>query len=579
MARPFFAAALVLACASGVSAGDSSAQVTAPELKEHVRFLSSDALEGRGSGSKGEREAAAYISKQWASYGLQPAGEDGTWLQSFEIAGAGSVEGGSLALDAGGWERGFTLGQDWQAFGFSSSAQPLDLELVFAGFGISNPEGNYDDYAGIDVKGKAVVILRREPNATARSSRHAYFTTKAELAKARGAAALIVVNDSGHPQGNGIVPFDAGEDAGIPALHLRRDHLGKLFQLTGRDLDAVEAALEKDGPASFSLGRAKLSLKIERKPVVARNVLGFLPGSDPALRDEVVVVGAHYDHLGLGHHGGSLAGGKARGEIHNGADDNASGTAGILELAQAFAQSPPRRSILFIAFSGEERGLLGSAHWVKHPTLPLARVAAMVNLDMIGRLREELEVGGVGTAASFAALVEREIAAEGLKGKLTSSGFGPSDHASFCGAGIPVLFFFTGLHEDYHRPSDDVERFNAEGAAHVARVAERCVRAIADGERPTFVEQRRGGQRARIGIYPAQGEGGTGGVTIERVVEGGPAASQGLQVGDILLELGETKLERLADLFEALSKHKPGAKVKLTYRRGSETKTVEFTLG
>lgn len=582
MARSLFASALtagVLAFASSAQA--SEAQITAPEIKDHVSYLASDALEGRGTATKGERAAAAYISKQWASYGLQPGGEDGTWLQSFKVASRGSVSSGRLTIEAGGWERSFALNKDFAPFGFSSNASKLDAELVFAGFGITNPEANYDDYAGIDVKGKAVVVLRREPKASGRSSRHAYFSTKAENAKKHGAVAMIVINDADHPQGDGILPFSAGEDAGIPALHLRRDHLQKLLKLMGRDLGAIEQGLEDKGPASFTLGRVALDLGIKRGAEIARNVLGFLPGSDPKLKDEVVVIGAHYDHLGAGHHGGSLGGRDARGEIHNGADDNASGTAGIIELAQAFSQHPPKRSLLFIGFSGEERGLLGSAHWVKSPTLPIERVVGMINLDMIGRLREgRLEVGGVGTAKSFTEMVKKEVLAEGLVPKLSASGFGPSDHASFCKAGIPVLFFFTGLHADYHRPSDDVERLNAEGAAKVARVAQRCIQQIADGERQEFVVQKRNARvrRARIGIYPSRTNEGPG-VVIERLATGGPAEKQGLKAGDVLLQIGKVKLNSLQDLFEGLATLEPGSKVKLTYRRGKKTQTVEFQLG
>lgn len=583
MARPLvasaFAASIALALASGAQA--SEAQITAPEIKDHVAYLASDALEGRGTATKGERAAAAYISKQWASYGLQPGGEDGTWFQSFKVASRGSVSGGRLTIEAGGWERSFKLNEDFAPFGFSSSASKLDVELVFAGYGITNPEANYDDYAGIDVKGKAVVVLRREPKAGARSSRHAYFSTKAENAKKHGAVALIVINDADHPQGDGILPFQAGEDAGIPALHLRRNHVEKLMSLMGRDLGAIEQGLADKGPASFSFGRVALDVEVKRGAEVARNVLGFLPGSDPTLKNEVIVIGAHYDHLGAGHHGGSLGGRNARGEIHNGADDNASGTAGIIELAQAFAQHPPKRSLLFIGFSGEERGLLGSAHWVKSPTLPIERVAGMINLDMIGRLREgRLEVGGVGTAKPWAEMVKKEVLAEGLVPKLTASGFGPSDHASFAKAGIPVLFFFTGLHADYHRPSDDVERLNAEGAAKVARVAQRCIQQIADGERQTYVAQQRGARvrRARIGIYPSRTNEGPG-VAIERLATGGPAEKQGLQAGDVILKIGKVELNSLQDLFEGLASMKPGSTVKLTYRRGEKTTTVDFKLG
>ncbi|MGE0708312.1 MAG: M20/M25/M40 family metallo-hydrolase [Planctomycetota bacterium] len=574
---------LLLAGAALALAGERSAQVTESELTDHVRYLASDQLEGRDTGSKGERAAGEYISRELASYGLKPAGEDGTWFQTFQVAGGASLgDGARLSIAAGGWERDLALRGDWLPFGFSTSAKDLDVPLVFVGFGVTNAEAGYDDYAGVDVKGKAVLMLRREPNAGGRqTSRHAYFTTKAQNARAHGAVAMLVVNDEGHPEGGGILPFTSMEPEGLAAAHLRREPLEKLFGLLGRDLTELEREIEANKkPASFELGRARLSVSVERKAELARNVIGVLPGTDPKLKDEVVVIGAHYDHLGRGDHGGSLGGRAAQGEIHNGADDNASGTAGMLELAQFFAQQPRRRTLLFMGFSGEERGLLGSRHFVKHPTIALEKIVAMVNLDMVGRLGQgALEVGGVGTAEAFPKLVQAALDAEGIKGELTPSGFGPSDHASFCQARVPVLFLFTGMHDDYHRPSDDAERLDAKGEAKVVRAAQRCVTAIADADaRPPFVEvKERSFRRARLGIQPAREETDAG-VKVEAAMDGGPAAKGGVQAGDVILSIDGEQTKGLRGLVGQLGKKKPGDKVELVVQRGAEQKKLSVTL-
>ncbi len=583
------ALALLAMCAlayAGEDAVTSSAEITEGEMRAHVRYLASDELEGRDTGSQGERLAGEYLAQAFARYGLEPVGEDGTYFLPFEVAGDARLTRARLRMEHGGFYREFEVGKDASVFSFSGSGE-LDVPVVFAGYGITDPQRDYDDYAGLDVTGKAVLILRHEPREQgARFSAHAHFTTKAMNARKHGAVAMIVVTDPVHHAGDeDLMPFGGGaDDLGVVALHARQSLVQGLFRLAGRDLTQVQREIDQDlKPRSFDLGaRLQATVEVERKSVTARNVVGRLPGADPALAHEIVVIGAHYDHVGRGGHGSLDP--RAGGEIHNGADDNASGTSGMLELAQAFSQSGerPRRSIMFMGFSGEERGLLGSEHLVK--TAPFMKdVVAMINLDMIGRLRDgSLEVGGVGTSPGFRALAERAVTAQGLKAAYDPSGFGPSDHASFYGAKVPVLFFFTGLHDDYHRPGDDVEKFEAAGASRVARAAFLCAESIASAdERPAYVEvarQARGNpDRPRLGVMLDRAR-ASGGVGIDRVVDGSPAARAGLRAGDVIVKLGEVDIDTSRDLMQALGQQKLDDTVKVLVLRGTERVTLEVKL-
>ncbi len=322
--------------------------------------------------------------------------------------------------------------------------------------------------------------------------------------------------------------------------------------------------------------------------VTGRNVIGLLPGRDPALGSEFVVVGAHYDHLGLGG-AGSLDPANA-GQPHNGADDNASGVAAILEIARRLALAPPARSVLFVAFSGEEQGLLGSSHYVKHPVVPTERVAAMLNFDMVGRLREDkLVINGAETAAEWRGMLDSLNAAAGFALTAQGGGYGPSDHTAFTIAGRPVLHFFTGTHADYHRATDDASKINAEGIERIAGLAAGVVRAVGDrGAGLTFVASappaapvggsRTGGYGAYLGSIPDM-TGNPGGVQLSGVSPGSPAEKAGLAAGDIIVRIGDHAVPDLQAMTTALRAHAPGDEVDVTFRRGGRTLTVKVTLG
>lgn len=317
-----------------------------------------------------------------------------------------------------------------------------------------------------------------------------------------------------------------------------------------------------------------------------QNVVALLPGTDPALAGEYVVVGAHLDHLGR-----SAAGAldpEAKDAIRNGADDNASGTAAVLELARLLARRPAKRSILFVDFSGEELGVLGSQYFVEHPPVPLDRVQAMLNFDMVGRLRDsKLIVYGVATAAELPAIVDSANAGLGLRVSALGDGFGPSDHASFYARGVPVLHFFTDLHDDYHRATDDVEKIDAGGEARVIALAERVLRSLAD--RPAKLTAVRAtprvmagggaGSKVYLGTVPDMSASDGAGLRLSGVRPGGPADEAGLMAGDVIVELGGMAVKDLYGYSDALYSHRPGEVVEIVVLRNGERKTVKARLG
>jgi hypothetical protein len=477
--------------AAGVSASDSAGARTAIDgarFLAHVRYLASDDLEGRGNGSAGLERAAEYIAAEFARAGLTPAGSDGSFFQPFDVTTGLKIEpGNALRLDGPRGASTLDLGADYcPASSDFSGAEPLsNLPLVFAGYGIQAPGLLYDDYAGVTAKGAAVLVFAHEPQELAAGSpfagtqltAYASLASKALTARARGARVLLVVDDFAHrADGIDCAPFmrdPQTDELGLPVLLLRRQSvraaLGDALDLTAAWSD-IDLRLK---PRSTRLGKYRVTVterysRISRR---VRNVVGVLTGARRP--DEAVVIGAHYDHLGLGVRS-SLAP-AATGEIHNGADDNASGTAALIEMARSAIGRGvrPARSLIFVAFAGEELGLLGSAHYAEHPAVPLSGTAAMINLDMIGRPRGRIFVSGLDSAAGLEADVQAAFAGASiaLDRSKDGAGFGSSDDTNFLLRQVPAVHFFSGFHGDYHRPTDDWDRLDADGAAEVARIA------------------------------------------------------------------------------------------------------------
>ena len=321
--------------------------------------------------------------------------------------------------------------------------------------------------------------------------------------------------------------------------------------------------------------------------MVGKNVIGLLPGRDPVLRNETVIVGAHYDHLGLGGFGSLDP--DSTGKVHNGADDNASGAAMLIHLAARLAQSPPARTVLFIAFSGEELGLLGSAHYVKQPVYPLSSTLAMVNLDMVGRLRNgRLIVYGSRTAEEFPALLDSLNWHAGFDLKAQGDGYGPSDQSSFYAAGRPVLHVFTDLHDDYHRTTDDWKKIDPEGFRRVSNFTLGLVTALANRPSKLTPVEATPPEHSAAATMPAYGTylgtipdmtDNPGGVRLLGVRAGSPAEKAGLRGDDIITRIGDLDIPDLQAMTNALRSHEPGDTVSIVIRRGSKVTTVRATLG
>lgn len=552
---------------------------------EHLRYLASDQLKGRGNGSEELEQAAEYIARYFREAGLLPAGERNTYFQEFELTlgqGLGSenqiifqFKDGPIHLRPGEHYVPLTSGFQNRAEG----------PLVFVGFGITAPELDYDNYGELDVEGKIVVAFEHEPQERVDGSVFAggeltpYATALYKImnARSRGAASVILLPDYfNHPEDLSSPP-EAMQVAhlGIHAVRLTEEWGQRLLSESGLDPDEIEDLINYPLTSStFALdfeGVVELDVIKVRRTV--RNVLGLIPGQT----EKIIILGAHYDHLGLGANN-SLAP-DLRGQIHNGADDNASGTAGLLQLAQEFSGSSLRHGLLFIAFAGEELGLLGSRHYSEYPTIPLEDTIAMLNMDMIGRSDGDILIGGVGTASEFRALLDAIQETSSLEFSYSGSSRGSSDHLSFSAKKIPVLFFFSGLHGDYHRPSDDWDRINVAATREIIDVVHRTVDELEAFQEPLeYVEAHRRSSRSRGGRRASRPRFGSvidvawslEGVRFEGIVGGSPAAEAGLKDGDVLINFGGQKIENLRDFTSALAGKIPGDKVEVTILREAE---------
>jgi Peptidase family M28/PDZ domain/PA domain len=598
---PVAALAFLLVLPSFLRAG-SAGDISPDAYLRHIKYLSSPELKGRLTGTPELNRAADYIASQFGHVGLQPVG--GSYFQPFEVtARTGLSDGDILALNtAKGISQQLKQGTDFIPLNLSANGRATG-GLVFAGYGITAPEYHYDDYAGVDVRDKIVLILRHEPQENDPNSvfngknltDHALFSSKAVNAKLHGAKALLIVNDapnhSGRDELSKFEPLMATEDYGILidqiSVRVADELLAQSHKDLAQEISAIDRQLRPDSFLVAPAERATIAVDLKQERRTTRNVVGYWPGQT----DEYVILGAHYDHLGTGQQD-SLAPSQI-GTIHPGADDNASGTAGIIELARSTAARGQRhRGLLFLCFAGEEEGLLGSAYYVAHPLKPLSGAVAMINLDMIGRLRDnKLYVGGVGTGSGFKTLIEQASQRAALQAdESEAGGYGASDHTSFTAKQIPTLFFFSGLHGDYHKPSDTWDKINSSGAVRVLREVSEISCDLADAPgRPQFIRLAANPHAGGTGV---SGGGGYGpyfgsvpdfggpphGVRFSDVRDGSPAAKAGFRAGDVLVDFGGKPIDNLYDFTYALRQHKPGDRVQVKVLRNGAAVTAEVVL-
>lgn len=568
------------------------------DVTAHEKMLTSDDFEGREAGSNGGRKASAYIVSQLKAFGLEPKGVDGTWFQPFSAGGAVTLgEDNRLSyVRADGHDEtrfSYKVERDYNLFSFSKNKSIEGAPVVFVGFGITAPELNYDDYAGVDVKGAVVLMMRHEPQADDASSEwngreyttHAQFVMKAANAERHGAVAMILVNRPSAATDN-LITFEQAMGGGsydLAAAHVRKRVADSILGGDGKLAELEDAINEAGKPASYVLEGVALDLTSSLNVQQPRNILAWLEGSDEELKHEHVIIGAHYDHLGYGNFGAL----DRSNEIHRGADDNASGTTAVLEVAQAFAAFGvrPKRSILFMWFDAEEKGLFGSQHYCQNPILPLKDCVGMVNLDMVGRIREDgLDLGGTQSSPGWGELLDKACEGSDLTFTRSRGVAGNSDHASFYRVEIPVVFLFSGLHPEYHTAKDTIDTINLPGIVGAAQIAYRTVDLLAN--RDGRLEYRRvatGRNRVILGIVPDM-TGSLpgdleGGVKVASLTPGGPAGAAGMQEGDVIVKMGTQEIRTLDDLVGVLQEHQPGDKVLVEVWRDGEIVTLQVELG
>ncbi len=598
LVKPFV---LAVSAAALVWAGavPEKGKIDAGSYQEIVKYLASDQLRGRATGSPQMEKAAHYLEREFKRLGYAPA--DGkSYLQRFSVTTKATLakRGNRLAWSANGTGESAAA---FQPFNFSGNGK-LSGPVVFAGYGITAPEYDYDDYAGVDVKGKIVLVLRHEPQEFDEHSKfagkvytsHAQMQNKAVNAKFHGARAVLFVNDiSNHPSDpDELDKFSRAvgpNSPDVPFAQVRAELAERWLKLANRNLKGWIEEVDKDlKPRAFEIPglKVELDVNVQREQRNVPNVAAYLKGQT----DEYIIVGAHYDHLGMGEQS-SMTPDLAGKAIHHGADDNASGTAGLVELAAYFAGRPtPRRGILFLAFAGEELGLLGSSYYVNHPLLPLANAVVMINMDMIGRVKDgRVFVGGTGTGDTLKAALEAARAGSKLNFDFSDQGgYGSSDHFSFVTKQVPVLFFFSGLHSDYHKPSDTWDKIDARSAADMLDVVARLAsRFEAEPGRPKFIKVQAqlpmatasasasGG--AWFGSVPDMGE-TKGGFKLSDATKGSPADEAGLKGGDVIFEFDGKPISNLYDFTYALRAKKPGDQVAIKYRRDGKEFSTKATL-
>ena len=569
------------------------AEITISELRQHIAFLASDSLKGRKPGTDGGRIAAEYIAEEISNTGLSLL--ENNSFQYFDVVTSISA-GKNNAFRFEDFEG--EAEKDFIPLSFSENGN-VTMSVIFAGYGfdITTDSISWNDYSGLDVTGKWVMVLRGDPedNPHGIFSEHNSLRKKTLIARDHGAAGILFLSGPEFDETDELIPlvYDQSQSgSAIHAIHIKRSVANRIIKESGYTISQLEQRLISDRkPVSFIVQEEiTASIDLVKQTVTTQNVAGILYGSDPMLKEEIIVIGAHYDHLGFG---GAHSGSRRPDTlvIHNGADDNASGVAAILEIIEKLKaeQTKLKRSILFLSFGAEEMGLLGSKYFVNNPLVDLGKIKLMFNLDMVGRLdstTKAITVGGTGTAVGLSDLVQRFAEGEDLNVKLSSEGYGPSDHTSFYVENIPVLFFFTGVHEDYHTPEDDVEKINLSGEILVAEfVHDLIIEAANVPESLVYQEagpkeQPSGRRRFKVtlGIMPDYSYEEGEGLRVDGVINNKPAKRAGMEKGDVIVAMDGKPVKNIYDYMYRLEECKQGQRINVDVLRNGKNITLVVDL-
>jgi len=568
----------------------TNSEITTEDLKESLYFLASDSLEGRLPGSSGGMIAGEYIAAQFETYGIEPAGENG-YFQYFEVVTSTEAPAEENLL-AVGVEKA-VLGKDFIPFSYSTNAT-VKAEVAFTGYGfdIDLDSLQWNDYANVDVKGKWVLVLRNDPEIRNPNSLFIPYSgekSKVVTAKEKGAAGILFVAGTKVSRSDKLLDLEIDQtesNLGIPAFNITRSFANKIL---AKD-DLTIEGLETDLVDNMKANSVALTIEVDGTSKVVfhktktRNVIGVIEGSDKNLKDQYVVVGAHYDHLGWG--GTASSRDPENHAIHYGADDNASGTSGLLEMADKLANAKLKRSVILIGFGAEEIGTIGSKYFTNNPTVAKNKIVAMVNLDMVGRLKDtkEITVSGVGTSKEGEQLLNEILINKerDLVLGIEYNGFGPSDHANFYVEDIPVFFFNTGAHEDYHTPGDVVEKINFEGLQRVTEYAYDLTFYLTNSDEVlTFKEAGPKGRakntrkgKVKLGIMPNFGKSEDDGLRVDGVTKDSAADRGGIEKGDVIVGIAGKEVHNIYEYMARMTKVRPGQTINVDIVRDGSKKVL-----
>ena len=568
-----------------------SSDITGDEIMDHIRYLSHENRGGRFPGTRESKDVIAYMIKHLKSYGVEPGVKD-SYVQPFDITSGIKLGNNNYALVNGD---SIFAEKDYIPLWFSSNGA-TESTIVFAGYGfdIDEKELKWSDYDGLDVEGKWVMVMRHSPereDAHSLFAKHSPLHKKMLVARDRGAIGIIFISQI---EDDDLFPLNympGYSNAGIPALHFSNSRADKVLRSTGWSREKIQKTMNRSfEPVTFTINNFKLVANVDLELVTTRgaNVVGQIKSGNRRHRDEYVVLGAHFDHVGKG---GPGSGSRKPNilQVHPGADDNASGTSGLLEIAQKLAANKSRlkRSVLLIGFDAEEKGLLGSKHFMSNPTVDLDKIITMINMDMIGRMKDSsATVGGVGTSPLFEPLIDSLKIGRGFNLSTSSEGFGPSDHASFYSENIPVLFFFSGVHDDYHTPDDIWKHINLQGTTDIVNLVYDVAYHLARAPtRPSFTEagpkqsqQSMGsGFTVTLGIMPSYTSSEEG-LAIDNISKPeGPAAKAGIKKGDVIKSINDKPIKNIYDYMDRLGELKKGMTVPVTIDRDGELLNLKVT--